>query len=142
MKIKYTKLIVFLFLIAFILPSCRTYTDERLVFINNSDQPIYVRLCEYHNDTTYVYCVHDLTASPEKYKYEPFEKKVIQVPYTWENIFDKADSMTIYIFDAELFENTPLDSTANNYLILYRYDFTYDDLVNWTWEITYPKEKK
>ena len=48
------------------------------------------------------------------------------------------DSLFVYIFDAELIENTPWEVIAKDYLVLKRYDLTLEDLQRLNWKITYP----
>jgi len=44
----------------------------------------------------------------------------------------------VFVFDANIVENTPWDTIRKNYLILKRYDLSYDDIVSLNWIITYP----
>ena len=44
----------------------------------------------------------------------------------------------VYVFDAEVIENTSWDVVARDYLVLKRYDLTLEDLKRLDWKITYP----
>ena len=58
-----------------------------------------------------------------------------------ENVFKRegyTDTVFVYVFDAELIENTSWEVIARDYLVLKRYDLTLKDLQRLDWEITYP----
>jgi hypothetical protein len=58
-----------------------------------------------------------------------------------ENVFKMEGSsgvLSIYVFDAEVVENTPWEVVARDYLVLKRYDLTLDDLQRLNWTVTYP----
>jgi hypothetical protein len=59
---------------------------------------------------------------------------------SWESVFNSlpADTLSIFIFDAHLIDNTPWDTVKSKYLILKRYDLSYDDLVRMNWTVIYP----
>jgi len=48
------------------------------------------------------------------------------------------DTVFVYVFDAELIENTPWDIVVKDYLVLKRYDLSLDDLRRLDWRVTYP----
>ncbi len=49
-----------------------------------------------------------------------------------------ADTLNIYIFDAEVIENTPWETVVRDYLVLKRYDLSLSDLQRLNWQVTYP----
>jgi len=58
-----------------------------------------------------------------------------------ESIFKQegyTDTVFVYVFDAELIENTPWEVVARDYLVLKRYDLTLGDLQRLDWRVTYP----
>ena len=68
-------------------------------------------------------------------------EKVNRSSSSWEYIFSSdlpSDTLVMFIFDSHTLENTPWDTVRKNYLILKRYDLSYDDLVKMDWTITYP----
>ena len=48
----------------------------------------------------------------------------------------------VYVFDAEVIENTSWEIVARDYLVLKRYDLTLEDLKNLEFEITYPPDER
>lgn len=44
----------------------------------------------------------------------------------------------VYVFDADIVENTSWGIVARDYLVLKRYDLTLEDLQRLDWKITYP----
>ncbi|MCD8528648.1 MAG: hypothetical protein LRY27_01410 [Chitinophagales bacterium] len=48
------------------------------------------------------------------------------------------DTLTVFIFDAQVIEDSTWNSIRDNYLILKRYDLSFQDLDSMGWEITYP----
>ncbi len=58
-----------------------------------------------------------------------------------ENLFNREGSsgiLNIYIFDAEVIENTPWETVVRDYLVLKRYDLSLSDLQRLDWLVTYP----
>jgi len=48
------------------------------------------------------------------------------------------DTISVYVFDAELIENIEWEVVARDYLVLKRYDLSWSDLKRLDWRITYP----
>jgi hypothetical protein len=48
------------------------------------------------------------------------------------------DTLMIFIFDAQVFENTLWDNVVKDYMIKKRYDVSLQDLQNLDWTLTYP----
>ena len=120
--------------------SCRKdYYDTRLDFVNNSDSPIYVSVCDFYKDTAYVFVNYYPGNAPDKYKIQPYETKSSIKPIgTWERVYEEQDTLAFYVFDAEVLETTPWDTVKANYMILKRYDLSLQDLESMNWTITYP----
>jgi hypothetical protein len=53
-------------------------------------------------------------------------------------LFRDIDTLSVFIFDAQVLENTPWDTVKAKYIILKRYDLSLDDLNKLNWTITYP----
>jgi hypothetical protein len=49
-----------------------------------------------------------------------------------------SDTIMIYVFDAEVLEETPWDTVKANYLVLKRCDLSLEDLQRMNWTINYP----
>lgn len=48
------------------------------------------------------------------------------------------DTLMIFVFDAQVFENTHWDSVVKDYMIIKRYDVSLQDLRDNDWLLTYP----
>ena len=120
--------------------SCKEVYDEKLTIFNNTENAIYACLAdEYNQDTSYVYINYNPVNDPQQ-KIDPFEEKVaIEVLDSWEYVFENiTDTVAIYFFDAEVIESVPWDTVRNKYMVLDRYDYSYQDFVDLDWTITYP----
>jgi len=73
-------------------------------------------------------------------KTKPYSKNSISTRYCYDRIMQYLDSDTIsvFIFDAQIVETVTWDTIRKNYMILKRYDLSYPDLVRLNWQITYP----
>lgn len=120
--------------------SCRVnYYDTRLDFVNNSDSSIYVSVSDFYKDTSYVYVNYYPGNSPDKYKIQSGETKSSIKPIgTWERVYEQQDTLAFYVFDAKVLETTSWDTIKSKYLVLKRYDLSFDDLEKLNWTITYP----
>ena len=85
------------------------------------------------------------TAELQKYKINSSEQNNRDAMYSnlrcYEDIFKRdtySDEVYVYIFDAELIENTPWEVVTRDYLVLKRYDLTLSDLQRLDWRVTYP----
>lgn len=134
------KAIKILILLTLIATSCRKdYNDIRLNFVNNSDIPIYVSTCDSYKDTNYVYVNYYPVNNPDKYKIQPNETKSPISPIgTWERVYEEQEMLAFYVFDAYILETTPWDTVKSKYLVLKRYDLSFEDLEKMNWTITYP----
>jgi hypothetical protein len=57
----------------------------------------------------------------------------------FEHLFrSNRDTLFLFIFDADVIENTPWEIVARDYLVLRRYDLTLEDLQRLNWQVTYP----
>jgi hypothetical protein len=52
--------------------------------------------------------------------------------------FKSIDTLSVFVFDAQVLENTPWDTVKAKYLVLKRYDLSLDDLIKLNWIIIYP----
>ena len=82
-----------------------------------------------------------LTASEEKYKIisgELDNSKAARSSSCMEKQFENYKPLIVYVFDADVVENTSWEVVARDYLVLKRYDLTLEDLQRLDWKITYP----
>jgi hypothetical protein len=129
-------------ILLFTMTSCPTkwgYEDYRLKIKNNSSINLYY--CEdfFYPDTLIKYS--DISKVPSTYKIGVGKEQIINAHSSWENMFKQvihSDTLMIFIFDATTIESTPWDTVKSKYMILKRYDLSYDDLVRMNWTITYP----
>jgi len=114
--------------------------DNRLKIVNYSDKKISVTLSSLYPDTS-------LAEYYEKYG-ERLEllgsaTSSLEVYDSWEDVYKQfiSDTILFFIFDTNVVTTVPWDTIRKNYMILERYDLTYDDLVKMNWTITYPNDK-
>jgi hypothetical protein len=62
--------------------------------------------------------------------------------YNSYNSYFPADTIMVFVYDAELVENTPWERVEREYLILKRYDLSLQDLQNLNWLLTYPPDER
>ena len=88
------------------------------------------------------------TAMGEMYKINSNEqdnRSAMKIRGCIEKVFKRegyTDTVFVYIFDAELIENTPWEVIARDYLVLKRYDLTLEDLNSLNWNIPYPPDER
>ena len=51
-------------------------------------------------------------------------------------------TLFLFVFDANVIENTSWDIVARDYLVLRRYDLTLEDLRRLNWQVTYPPDAR
>jgi hypothetical protein len=137
LKMKYMKTIYLFILCLLIINSCDLLNDEGLKLrVNNvSNTPIYM---EWTTDTILDHLTNPIFYSQiNKVEAHSIQKNYYGAPST--GLFDnKVDTLSVYIFDAQVLETTPWDTVKANYLVLKRYDLSLDDLNRLNWIITYP----
>jgi hypothetical protein len=123
-----------------IILGCPEQFDFRLVIVNNSSNPIYVINGDEYHDTEYVYVNYYPGNTPAEFRIEEFNEIIYETPSGgWEHFDESNDTLAFYFFDADVIETIDWDSIKSNYLILDRYDYTFEDLVNIDWRIEYPR---
>ncbi len=68
-------------------------------------------------------------------------KSVLRLRGNWDGYFNNhipLDTLMIFVYDAEVLENTTWDTVKANYMVLKRYDLSLKDLESMNWTITYP----
>ena len=127
--------------------ACNRHVDREdchftIAFVNNSRKSVYVRQAGY-SDTLYI---KDFSYTPKapNNMYKVIEgqinTKVLKLRRCYEADFQYGDlkRLMIFVFDAEIVENTPWEIVSKDYLVLKRYDVTLEDLQRLDWKITYP----
>jgi hypothetical protein len=128
------------FILLVLSPCCHSpEIDERLRIINNSDIDVYVEQASHRVDTDYIPLYYDIGNDPKKYKVYSGETKKYVVFQKWEDIFlfYKVDTLSLFIFDAEIIENTIWHTIPMEFKFLQRYDFTLTDLERMNWMVVY-----
>lgn len=112
------------------------YYDFRLKLLNKSDNAVYTCFYQSYPDT--VLGSHNPFSSDSRV--EPNETFTLGRGGSWESAFkeDISQKLMIYVFDADVVENTPWDTIKANYLVLKRYDLTLQDIEEMDWTICYP----
>ena len=77
---------------------------------------------------------------PVVYAHEQNNRSATQGTVCIENMprWNYSDTLFLFIFDANVIENTPWEVVARDYLVLRRYDLTLEDLRRLNWQVTYP----
>jgi len=114
-------------------------TDYRLKIVNSTSKYLYFN-DQYKYPDTLIEEFNNIGLK-DSYLIDPNSEKLIPTQVPWERIFRNdlpSDTLSIFIFDGEIIETVPWDTIRKNYMILKRYDLSYDDLVRMNWTISYP----
>ena len=117
--------------------------DYRLYVKNNSSIDIYFDF-DYNvpiNDTTTLYISNVAFNHPQNYKVSSFDSINYRLAVSWEKAYEKIDTVTFYIFDANVLENIPMDTVRENYFVLQKYNISLDDFEQLNWVITWPPDE-
>lgn len=116
---------------------------KTIVFNNTSINSLYVVSSSAYPDTSTFAGIPNPALNPNFTKVLPNEKNT-QVLWRRDCIelafkdLIPSDTLMVYVFDANLLENTPWDTVKENHLILIRYDLSLEDLNGINWLINYP----
>jgi hypothetical protein len=142
---KIAKFKVILILIMLIFTACdktKVYTradDSRLKISNISNKYIYFSFSDFYPDTLKMY---PISPSMSYYKVKSNETKTYNSKETWEDFFQNrivsSGKLFVFIYDAQTIESIPFDTIQKKYMILKRFDLTYNEIVQKNWIITYP----
>ena len=112
-------------------------------FSNNTSKALYIMdypLAHYFPDP------FDITNLPRGYKVNSGEQnnRKMRVHDECLEIYIKNSMGTVfvYVFDAEIIENTEWKVVKRDYLVLKRYDVSLKDLQQLDWTITYPPDER
>jgi hypothetical protein len=118
--------------------SCHKDEELRLRVNNVSDKAIYVSWTIDYPDTSLIHTVNP-TYNPQIKKVEAHGVQKDYYGAPSKGLFnDKVDTLSVFVFDAQVLETTPWDTVKANYLVLKRFDLSLDDLNKLNWIITYP----
>jgi hypothetical protein len=138
---KYFKILLIALLHSILVSSsCKkesSYYDYRLKVVNNSKDMIYADFYQSYPDTTLSSNSH---FDGEILKARPNDTITLIRGGSWENAFssDITEKLMVYVFDAEIIEDTPWDTVKANYMVLKRYDLSLQELEKMNWTISYP----
>ncbi|MFN8208940.1 MAG: hypothetical protein U0T82_16260 [Bacteroidales bacterium] len=118
--------------------TCKKEEYLKLRINNTTNAPIYTAWTRDFPDTTFTYMLNP-TLNPQT---DRVEAKSLQKKHYYSltnDIFDAwVDTISVFIFDAQLLDSTPWDTVKAKYLVLKRYDLSLDDLNRMNWIINYP----
>ena len=139
-----------LILLSFLLLSntCNKKTEnchKAITFINNSDKELYVTRSWNYPDTISFAGIPNPALDPNFSKVNSHEKNTralwgrdcYEVLFGSE-LYNYQDTLMVFVFDAQVLENTDWETVKQQYLILKRYDLSLEDLRNMDWTIEYP----
>lgn len=114
----------------------RFYSIE---IINNSENSISTFFADKHSTSQYPDTIlpmdrQSLVVTPPTRKYYHYSRDL------WSEEFEylKNDTLSIYILNAETYQNSSWIDIRNEYLILKRYDLSYKDLESLNFKVFYP----
>ena len=116
-------------------------------FSNNTERSLYVRSAQYnvyHPFSSEIKYLSNTVEATSMYKVnggEQDNRNAMLLRSCHESFFGRdgySDTLTVYVFDASVVENTPWEIVARDYLVLKRYDLSLEDLRRLDWRITYP----
>ena len=130
---------IYLMLSCLLIVNSSCHKDEGLKLrVNNvSEKAIYVKWTGAYPDTSLNHMANPTYNSQiNKVEAHSVQKDYYGVPS--QAFFKYIDTLSVFIFDAQVLENTPWDSVQARYIVLRRYDLSLDDLNKMNWIITYP----
>jgi hypothetical protein len=130
---------IFLILSCLLIVNSSCHKDEGLKLrVNNiSEKAIYVSWTSAYPDTSLNHMVNPTYNS----QINKVGAHRIQPDYYGDPskaFFKSIDTLSVFVFDAQVLENTPWDTVKGKYLVLKRFDLSFDDLNKLNWIITYP----
>jgi hypothetical protein len=121
-----------------LLTCCKDIYDTTTIVVNNSETAIYCTTGDYYVDSSYVFTNYNPTNNVRHHKIEPHDTLRRFFSVDWKNLYGENDTIAFYFFDADVMENTPWETVKKEYLVLYRYDLTLENLRTLNWVIPYP----
>jgi hypothetical protein len=137
----FMKKLIFLSIIVILYNSCGKLdgTDYRFKAKNSTSKYIYYYDIYTYPDTSIG--TINIPRVKDNYEVKPNSESSIPTQVSWERIFKNdlpSDTLVVFIFDGDVIEKVPWDTIKKKYMILKRYDLSYDDLVRLNWTINYP----
>ena len=113
---------------------------KQILFINNSDMPLYVLGDSNYPDTiSFLHSggfIKELKVNTKSSSNYPLERRSC-----YESLFDSEFSsgiFMVYVFNADTVDLNDWSYITNNYKVLRRYELTIENLQMMNWTITYP----
>ena len=130
---------IFLILSCLLIVNSSCHKDEGLKLrVNNiSEKAIYVSWTSDNSDTS-INHITNPTYNPQTEKVEAHSVQKDYYGAPSQAYFKYRDTLSVFIFDAQVLESTPWDTVKAKYLVLSRFDLSLDDLNKLNWIITYP----
>ncbi|MCF8298235.1 MAG: hypothetical protein K9J13_11875 [Saprospiraceae bacterium] len=139
----HTKLSFLLLLMVIVIFGCKTdknrncsgHWDTRMKFVNNSSNDIIVVHSSDYPDT-----ISTNLENHTKKRLKGIDANSTEIKYElcdWESYFEDIKSGILMVFVIRD-DGQQIDEILENHVLLKRYDFTYQELQNLNWIITYP----
>jgi hypothetical protein len=131
--------IIILLIFIFLSSTCEKDKNlhDLIEFTNNSNYNLFVCADWWYPDTLINFSNPALAGDFYKVSANSSDD-ALKIRDTYEGRFEQHEKIMIFVFDAQVLENTTWDSVKANYLVLKRYDLTLQDLNDMNWTITYP----
>jgi hypothetical protein len=130
---------IFLILSCLLIVNSSCHKDEglKLRVNNTSEKAIYVSWTRAYPDTSLKNMVNP-TYNSQINKVGAHRLQPDYYGDPSKAFFKYIDTLSVFVFDAQVLENTPWDTVKVKYLVLKRFDLSFDDLNKLNWIITYP----
>ncbi len=119
--------------------SCGRDEDDHygIMFVNNSDKEVFVRADWWYPDTVITFGNPARAENEYLVAAHSNSNHPLSSSESYEKGFSFHERFMVFVMDAELVRNTPWDTVKSKYLVLKRYDLSFDDLDSMNWTITY-----
>jgi len=140
---KSLNIVLVLIFVLTISSQCKESDDchKTMRFVNNTANTLYVTTSFAYPDTL----IKDPNPKLDPYftKVQPNEVNTTVLSTYGRNCIETGftyygDTLMVFIFDAQVIDNTPWETVKSNYLILKRYDLSFQDIQNSDYTLTYP----
>lgn len=118
--------------------SCSDEDFTKLKVCNSFNKAIYVSFSTWYPDTTIINPSPYYNRNHDKIEVNSIQKEWLKSASEGLFISSKIDTLSLFVFDADLIESHYWDTIKANYSILCRYDLSLSDLKKLNWIVPYP----
>jgi hypothetical protein len=116
---------------------------KRIIFYNNYDRDVYINSDVLYPDTMYIIKYPPGTVSQAHiYKTQSGKSNVYALTGPrrgcLEDWYNEYDTVMYFVLDAYMWENESSQTIIDNYLVLQRYDLSWEDIRQLEWSLPFP----